>query len=271
MTLSEADDIEYNNIGAQTYNSLVLCGKLRSAVRWITERETGGVLRPGGRCEKTGDRVLEVLRAKHPEARPPTAASLTPYTGCPPELTRVDITDNTVTAVAGRLSGGTGPGGTDSVLLQHWLLQFGAASAEIRFIVEDFDEWLSNRRPPWAAYRALMSGRPVALEKHQGIGPVGVGETWRRLMVKCLLKVSGPEAKATCGTTQLAGDLEAGIEGTIHVMCVLFEEHREEEDWGFLLIDARNAFNEENRTAMLWAVRHECTSGVHFIFNCYRH
>ena len=39
---------------AQTYHSLVLRGKLQSAVRWITERETGGVLKPGNRCEKTG-------------------------------------------------------------------------------------------------------------------------------------------------------------------------------------------------------------------------
>ena len=61
---------------AQTYHSLVLRGKLRTAMRWITEWETGGVLQPGDRCTKTGDRVMEVLRAKHPEARTPTAASL---------------------------------------------------------------------------------------------------------------------------------------------------------------------------------------------------
>ena len=54
-------------------------------------------------------------------------------------------------------------------------------------------------------------------------------------------------------------------------MRVLWEEHSQEEDWGFLLIDARNAFNEENRTAMLWAVRHEWPSGVQFTFNCYHH
>ena len=59
---------------AQTYHSLVLCGKLRSAVRWITERETGGVLQPRERCKKTGDRDLEVLRAKQQEAWTPTAA-----------------------------------------------------------------------------------------------------------------------------------------------------------------------------------------------------
>ena len=39
----------------------------------------------------------------------------------------------------------------------------------------------------------------------------------------------------------------------------------------FLLIDARNAFNEENHTAMLWAVRHEWPSGAQFNFNCYCH
>ena len=79
-----------------------------------------------------------MLHTKHPEARTPTAASLTTYTGCPPELTPVDITDDTVTAVAGQLLGGAGPGGTDSVSLQHWLLWFGAASAELRLIVRDF-------------------------------------------------------------------------------------------------------------------------------------
>ena len=61
------------------------------------------------------------------------------------------ITNDTVTAVAGRLSGGDGPGGTDSVLLQHWLLRFGAASAELWLIVGDFVEWMVNGRPPWAA------------------------------------------------------------------------------------------------------------------------
>ena len=91
---------------AQTYHSLVIRGKLRSVVRWITEKVTGGVLQPKDKCEKTGDRVLEVLRAKHPEARMPTSACLGSYTGSSPELTPVEITDDTVTAVAGRLSGG---------------------------------------------------------------------------------------------------------------------------------------------------------------------
>ena len=63
----------------------------------------------------------------------------------------VDITDNVVLAVAGRLSGGAGPGGTDLISLQNWLLRFGAAGGELRLIVAEVSKWLSNGRSPWAA------------------------------------------------------------------------------------------------------------------------
>ena len=54
-------------------------------------------------------------------------------------------------------------------------------------------------------------------------------------------------------------------------MCLLWTHHSQEEDWGFLLIDTWNAFIEEKRTAMLWAILQEWPSGIHFILNCYRH
>ena len=80
-------------------------------MRWITKREKGGVLQLEGHCTKTGDRVLEVLHAKHPDARPPSAACLDAYPGPPPEMVPVDITDDVVSAVAVRLSGRAGQGG----------------------------------------------------------------------------------------------------------------------------------------------------------------
>ena len=54
-------------------------------------------------------------------------------------------------------------------------------------------------------------------------------------------------------------------------MQILWHPHAQEKDWGFILIDAYNAFNEEDHTSMLWAVHHECPSGAWFAFNCYRH
>ena len=56
---------------AKTYHSLVLCGKLRTAVRWITEWEKGGVLLPEETCTKTGERVMEVMRTKMSRRTPP--------------------------------------------------------------------------------------------------------------------------------------------------------------------------------------------------------
>ena len=57
------------------------------------------------------------------------------------------------------------------------------------------------------------------------------------------------------------------IEGNIYAMRILWDEHKNEEDWVFLLIDARNAFNEENQKSMIWAVQHEWPSGAQFTFN----
>ena len=66
-----------------------------------------------------------------------------------------------------------------------------------------------------------MSGRLITLNKQPGIRPVRVGETWWRMMAKCLLRVAGLEAKSAYRTTPLAGGVEAGIEGDIHVMRAL--------------------------------------------------
>ena len=76
---------------------------MRTAELWIMERETRGVLHPGERCTKTGETVMELMCTKHPEACTPTAASLDLYPDCPRKIVPVDITNDTVMAVAGQL------------------------------------------------------------------------------------------------------------------------------------------------------------------------
>ena len=91
------------------------------------------------------------------------------------------------------------------------------------------------------------------------------------MLEKCVLALTGAEAKEACGMEQLYGGLEAGIEGGIHTVRLLWEHHAQEENWGFLLIDTHNAFNEDNRTSMMCAVQLDWPSGGRFAFNCYRH
>jgi hypothetical protein len=142
----------------KTFSRLVLQGKLRSAVRYLTEREKGGIMLPDEIDEKTGDTVLEVLQSKHPESRVPDISLMEEYDSLP-DFVELDITADTVEKVARRLSGSAGPGGTDASDLQHWLLRFGGASSEFRKAAAEFVRWKANGNPPWAAYRALRGGR----------------------------------------------------------------------------------------------------------------
>ena len=107
---------------------------------------------------------------------------------------------------------------------------------------------MSNTAPPWAAYRALQTCRLVALDKGPGVRPVGIGEIWKRGMAKCALKVGGEDAKAAYGSANLCADLEAGIEGELHVVsaravdahCMEFDDWEVDKD-----IFARTAEEEE--------------------------
>jgi len=45
------------------------------------------------------------------------------------------------------------------------------------------------------------------------------------------------DLEEVCGVTQLCSDLWAGMEGAIHAVCELFDQHSGD-SWGVLLVDA---------------------------------
>jgi hypothetical protein len=150
----------------KTFHQKVLKGDLHGAVRYITDREMGGVLLPDDKCSKTGLPVSDVLDSKHPMTRVPDANALLHYQELP-EFIEVDVTEDSVEDTAHKLSGGAVLGGVDSyTLTKHWLLGFGKASRGLGSACAEIIEWLANALPPWAAYRALLrGGRLCALEK----------------------------------------------------------------------------------------------------------
>ena len=77
---------------------------------------------------------------------------------------------------------------------------------------------MDNSSPPWAAYRALMACRLVALDKRPAVRPVGIGETLRRALVKPVMRAARDQAKTMGGDLQLCGGLEAGIEAATHAV-----------------------------------------------------
>ena len=70
-----------------------------------------------------------------------------------------------------------------------------------------------------------MLGRLFGLDKYPRVRAVSLGETWNRMLVKCVLVLTGAEAKEACKTEQLCGGLEAGIEWGVHVVRLLWQQH----------------------------------------------
>jgi hypothetical protein len=142
------------------------------------------------------------MPARRPASRSSKSCLLTsrtptvePY-GDVPKPVPIKITVNVVKDVASRFSEGAGPSGTCAADLQNWLLRFGAKSKSLRDSLEGLTEWLANEHPPWATYCALMACHLVALEKSLGVRPARIGEVYRHLMAKCLLKAVGPGSRA---------------------------------------------------------------------------
>ena len=150
-----------------TFSNLVLKGKLRKAVRFVYDREKGGFLQPDKLDEDyTGtvnEILLSVLQGKLPSGTIPFCVTLETYEETPIFIP-VNITEETVKLVAGKLLGSSIPGGTDSEALQGWLLKFGE-STRLRTSVDTFMDWLVNESPPWAAYPVFMSGRLIKIDK----------------------------------------------------------------------------------------------------------
>jgi len=108
-SVSKMDDDE----AILNFSRLVLLGKLRQAVRFLTDRaENGGILQPDDDAGK-GKTVIEVLQAKHPNQADPHADA---FIECAelPELIDVDVTADHMLKVASSLSGGAGISGLDA-------------------------------------------------------------------------------------------------------------------------------------------------------------
>jgi hypothetical protein len=101
----------------------------------------------------------------------------------------VEITAETVEQVTSHLSGAAGPYGVDGVDLRNWLLPFDKESEAFGMEMAAWSKWLASGHPPWAAYRALMAGQLVALDKSPGVRPVGIGSIFDGFMPNALLRL----------------------------------------------------------------------------------
>ena len=119
------------------FTKLMLQGKVRAAVRWLSEQSKGKVL--SSHCTvKLKDQngslstmsVLDALKQKHPAPHCPPDITLLKCESLPPRLD-LEVTEAHIHHIASRIQVSAGPSGTDACHWQEVLLQYGAHSEHL--------------------------------------------------------------------------------------------------------------------------------------------
>ena len=111
----------------------------------------------------------------------------------------------------------------------------------------------------------FLPNRLVPLKKDDsGVRPVGVGETIRRIIEKCISWTAKDIHAA--GLLQTCTGLESGVEAAFRTIdCTM------QEDWceAAIFVDAENAFNKMNRAVALYNVGRLCPPLHQYLANSY--
>ncbi|MCP4494129.1 MAG: hypothetical protein GY820_43525, partial [Gammaproteobacteria bacterium] len=114
---------------------------------------------------------------------------------------------------------------------------------------------------------AYVNCRLIPLNKNPGVRPIGIGETFRRIVGKAVSWVLKSDIQEVAGPLQVCTGLKIGAEAAVHYMRKQFQLETTE---AVILVDASNAFNAVNRSALLHNIQIICPEFSTITINMYR-
>ena len=193
--------------------------------------------------------VLCDLRSKHPSR--PTAVKL-PVTSLPPsiQMTRDEVAVGIRSFPA---ASGAGPSKLFPDHLREALKCATPLKSErlLDEITSLVNIWASGEVCPSLATRICAAYLHPLLKKDGGIRPVAVGETFRRLVSKCLNSAIRKEAASILSPLQLGVGVRGGCEIAIHSLRSVVDKLGSDDRTCLMKIDFKNAFNVISRQTVL--------------------
>ena len=229
---------------ARIFAKLVMEGQINSALRFLSEAESGGVL------PLTED-VRRQLREKHPEAQKASLGALLfgPVEEIPDSAYQ-QINGEMIREAALRTRGSGGPSGVDAVGFKRILAckSFKRSSTNLCDSIATLTKRLCTEYVDPLTIEPILSNRLIPLEVIDRLFPL-------------------QDVIDASGATQVCAGHKSGSEAAIHAMHDIFES---DETDAALLVDASNAFNSLNRAAALYNVRVICPIIAIYAINTHR-
>ena len=180
-----------------------------------------------------------------------------------PDVIYQQINAEMVRDAALRTKGSGGPSGIDANGFRRMLAckSFKKSGTDLCAAIATMARKLCTEYVDPFSIEAILANRLIPLDKGEGaVRPIGVGEVLRRIIGKCVMKVTKLDVIDASGSLQVCAGHKSGSEAAIHA----------DETDAVLLIDASNAFNALNRTAALHNIRVLCPTIAAYAINTYR-
>ena len=246
------------------FAKLVMEGQINSALRYLSEDDSGGVL-------PLTDDVLRQLREKHPDAQRAKLGSLLfgPVEYIPDSVYQ-EINRELVREVALRTKGSGGPSGVDANGFKRILAckSFQRSSTNLCEPIATLTRRLCTEFVDPLTIEPIVASRLIPLDIGNGeVRPIGVGEVIRRVIGKCVARVAKQDVINASGATQVCAGQKSGGEAAVHAMRSICQA---DETDAALSVDASNAFNSLIRATALNNIRVLCLLIATYVTNTYR-
>ena len=266
-----------NDSITRTFRDLILNGKVRAALRFLSRNTNGGILKLDELIpEKAEDgetemrSVREILEDKHPKAMSPPSCILLDNKD-PLELINSilfdELSPETILQCALHTQGSAGPSGLDAQAWRRMCSSFKSASTDLCASLANVGKRIATTPVHPDGLSAFVACCLIPINKCPGVRPIGVGEVPRRIIAKAILRILKNEIEEAAGPLQLCAGQDGGCEAAVHAMKLIFQE---ESTQAALLVDAINAFNSINRHSALHNINVLCPPLSQVLVNRYR-
>jgi hypothetical protein len=117
-----------------------------------------------------------------------------------------------------KTNGSAGPSGIDAAGMQRLCSSFQYASRDLCKALATVVWCICTSYVDPEGLSAFIASRPIALGKHPGVRPIGIGEVIRHIIGKVILTVVSDDIQMSAGSQQLCAGQRAGCEAAVHTM-----------------------------------------------------